>query len=172
MSKHLSEGHKRKIGLANKGKGARPGHVVTLETRAKIGAANKRLGNCSKHPDRPADCRDMCASCYETWRRTNVPGVMDRHKERGRNRTPRQKRSAALKQRYGITAADYDNMFAEQGGVCKLCGTTAARLVVDHNHNTGAVRGLLCDNCNHFVGMLESTRIAVHAAQRYISDSG
>lgn len=53
------------------------------------------------------------------------------------------------KQVYGITVEDYDRMFDEQGGVCAICGNgTKRRLAVDHNHETGVVRGLLCPRCN------------------------
>lgn len=51
---------------------------------------------------------------------------------------------------YGITAAQYDELLAYQGGVCAVCprppGKT--RLNVDHDHKTGLVRGLLCWQCN------------------------
>ena len=49
-----------------------------------------------------------------------------------------------LRERYGITCADFDKMLADQGGLCKFswCGRPADQ--VDHDHNTGRVRGILC----------------------------
>lgn len=56
---------------------------------------------------------------------------------------------------YGITKAQYDALYALQGGRCALCqratGATK-KLAVDHDHETGKVRGLLCGTCNKIVG--------------------
>ena len=53
------------------------------------------------------------------------------------------------KQIYGITVEDYERMFSSQEGVCAICSNgTKNRLAVDHDHQTGAVRGLLCPRCN------------------------
>ena len=50
----------------------------------------------------------------------------------------------------GVTDDEYEGMLAEQGGVCAICGSPpkSRRLHVDHDHRTGAVRGLLCFRCN------------------------
>jgi hypothetical protein len=50
----------------------------------------------------------------------------------------------------GITDADYAAMLARQYGGCAICGRPpkTRRLHVDHDHRTGAVRGLLCHRCN------------------------
>ena len=52
---------------------------------------------------------------------------------------------------YGITGDDYDALLALQGGKCAICRARprSKRLAVDHDHKTGAVRGLLCSRCNH-----------------------
>lgn len=52
---------------------------------------------------------------------------------------------------YGITADDYATLLAAQGGRCAICRARpkSKRLAVDHDHKTGAVRGLLCSRCNH-----------------------
>ena len=59
-------------------------------------------------------------------------------------------RDRYLRKTYGITLVEYDLVLASQGGVCALCGKPpkARRLHVDHNHRTGAERGLLCFFCN------------------------
>jgi hypothetical protein len=62
---------------------------------------------------------------------------------------------------YGITVDDYNRMFEEQGGKCKICGTEEPKsrgnkhFAVDHCHTTGQVRGLLCNVCNIAVGFYE-----------------
>ena len=69
-------------------------------------------------------------------------------------------RWAPREQRYGITRQQYDTMFKAQGGVCAGCkkpwvGTAGhPDLVVDHDHATGAVRCLLCPDCNQALGLL------------------
>ena len=58
------------------------------------------------------------------------------------------KRKHNLKTRYGITETEYNEMLEKQGNVCALCGGEMKRPVVDHNHQTGKVRGILCHPCN------------------------
>lgn len=81
--------------------------------------------------------------------------------------------------RYGVTPEDYDRMFAEQGGVCAICGQpeTATRrgivrsLCVDHDHTTGVVRGLLCSRCNLVLGLVRDSVAVLTLAAQYIVDS-
>lgn len=56
-----------------------------------------------------------------------------------------------LEKTYGIDAAEYDRLFKLQGGRCAICRnlSRSIRFAVDHDHETGAVRGLLCKRCNH-----------------------
>jgi hypothetical protein len=73
------------------------------------------------------------------------------------------KRTHTLKKRYGITAEVYDSLLEKQGGVCACCGKAPEKLPgnfrallhVDHDHQTGDVRGLLCAFCNWFIGGVE-----------------
>ena len=66
-----------------------------------------------------------------------------------------------LKCRYGITLEDWEKMYEEQGGKCKIC-LKEKRLVVEHNHINKKVRGLTCDRCNQLIGHLE------HASFNYV----
>lgn len=89
---------------------------------------------------------------YQERRRGYVSRYRERHPERVRELD----RKHFLKGKYGITPADYERMLAEQGGTCRVCGDppTTKLLAVDHNHETGAVRGLLCSRCNTALGLL------------------
>ena len=62
----------------------------------------------------------------------------------------------ALMQKYGITLDDYNIMFMKQNGCCAVCGKHQSEmthsLAVDHSHESGQVRGLLCDGCNVVLG--------------------
>ena len=84
------------------------------------------------------------------------------------------KRRASLKA-YGITPEDYDRMLEEQGGRCAMCRTDdpgghggVKHFHVDHDHETGVVRGLLCDTCNRGLGTYEKLRIL---AETYLGRS-
>lgn len=68
-------------------------------------------------------------------------------------------RNLELKTKYKITLEDYERLFKEQGGVCAICDSpprktkTTNTLAVDHCHETGKVRALLCHQCNAAIGM-------------------
>lgn len=63
------------------------------------------------------------------------------------------KRERNLQDRYGITLLDYQNLLIAQNNRCASCGNLDKELVVDHCHDTGKVRGLLCNPCNGLIGL-------------------
>jgi hypothetical protein len=62
-------------------------------------------------------------------------------------------------------------MYESQGGVCAICSKHQERrpLNVDHCHNTGTIRGLLCDKCNMAIGLLEDDATLLRKAQEYLN---
>lgn len=72
-----------------------------------------------------------------------------------------------LMRRYGIGADDFDRMLAEQGGVCAICGREGPEHV-DHSHDTGEVRGILCFNCNGGLGQFRDSADTLRAAAEYL----
>ena len=76
-----------------------------------------------------------------------------------------------LKNKYGLTIEDYDTMMEEQGGACKICGSppNGKPLHVDHCHNEGHVRGLLCSNCNTGLGMFRDSVELMQNAIEYLN---
>lgn len=68
---------------------------------------------------------------------------------------------------YGIEPEDYDRMNVEQNGRCAICRLPRP-LVVDHDHATGLVRGLLCRSCNAALGMLSDDVENLSAAIDYL----
>ena len=76
-------------------------------------------------------------------------------------------RTYHLRRRYGITAAEADAMLAAQSGVCAICRAAPARHV-DHDPATGAVRALLCFDCNGGLGQLRDDPSLLHLAAFYL----
>ena len=72
--------------------------------------------------------------------------------------------------RFGITPEDYKRMLAEQKGVCAICNKpdNKRRLSLDHYHETGQIRGLLCANCNHLLGNAQDNEDTLLAAIQYL----
>jgi hypothetical protein len=74
---------------------------------------------------------------------------------------------------YGLRLGQYDEMLTAQGGVCAICGgvnKSGKKLAVDHDHESGRVRGLLCTNCNTAIGKLGHNKERLLSAIRYLED--
>lgn len=74
---------------------------------------------------------------------------------------------------YGLQIADYERMLADQDGQCAICDRTDPGhghivFVVDHCHETGRIRGLLCRNCNSAIGLLGDDPKMIRRAATYI----
>lgn len=70
-----------------------------------------------------------------------------------------------------LTIEQYHAMVVEQNGKCARCGITTGKLVVDHNHQTGMVRQLLCHLCNAMIGCArEDMSILANTATYLIDD--
>jgi hypothetical protein len=81
----------------------------------------------------------------------------------------RQRREWDLLKTYGLSHDAYDQLLASQGGCCALCERLAQGfLVVDHDHATGAVRGLLCQGCNVGLGAFGDSLAGLSRAIRYL----
>lgn len=82
-------------------------------------------------------------------------------------------RHADLKSLCGVDQAWYEAKLAEQGGVCALCGrfrpsSKNNHMHVDHDHKTGAARGILCSRCNHVIERFEDTPDLAIKAMSYL----
>ena len=76
--------------------------------------------------------------------------------------------------RYNISLDDYNRMMIEQDGKCWTCSVKAEDevLVVDHNHLTGEVRGLLCSGCNTAIGLLKESQETIAKVSKYLQEKG
>lgn len=73
-----------------------------------------------------------------------------------------------MRQRYGLDPADYRAMVERQEGRCLICEDQPDPLVVDHDHETGEIRGLLCSTCNSGLGMFKDSPVLARRASDYL----
>ena len=118
-----------------------------------------------------AECKTCTKERSRTWYKANKDKARKSAREAQRRRrlrepelTELQWRAAAYK-KFGITVEDYEQMHDSQDGVCKICKLPQSgrfkNLAVDHDHETGEVRGLLCMTCNRNLGYFEKYKDAV-----------
>lgn len=93
-------------------------------------------------------------------------------RQRERERYVNTKRCETLQSKYGITEIQFETLLDKQGG-CAICSAKEAggrynRFHVDHDHATGAVRGLLCDACNRGIGLMRESADLLRSAARYL----
>ena len=96
--------------------------------------------------------------------------TVKRYRARHPERRVYQNRKAALKFLYGLTPESFDAMAQSQMGRCVICKCLPKKLVVDHNHITGKIRGLLCTKCNPMLGMANDAPEILIAAANYLTD--
>lgn len=104
------------------------------------------------------------------WNQKNRLKIAER-KRRAYAEDPTRFRAANRKSVYGISSEEYQRRLLEQKGVCAICQNSCRlgrQLAVDHNHQTGRVRGLLCSRCNFMLGQAEDDAVRLLAAARYL----
>jgi len=131
----------------------------------------KPLDRFHKNGSRKDGLADWCKSCANADQRERRAENPD--KMRAYDCARREKRKDLhLQQTYGITLAEYDEVLEAQGDCCAICGKTITeqgrRLCIDHNHETGENRGLLCTNCNIGIGFLQDSSEVCRQAMLYL----
>ena len=142
-----------------------------LSTKPKAPAGLKRCYKCG---------RILPIGEFQRNRRTK-DGLQARCRHCGRTyeqnfMTPERKRAKILR-RHGITPSEYDRLFLNQQGLCAACGNKETRinpltgnpipLSVDHDHETGRIRALLCHGCNAALGHLKEDVVRIRALLAY-----
>ena len=85
---------------------------------------------------------------------------------------PEKIRDAHLQSHYGISLEEFNKRFEEQGSCCGICKTTVPGKrdwATDHNHQTGAVRGILCSRCNLGGGHFNDDPVLLRKAADWFS---
>lgn len=106
----------------------------------------------SKRAASPDGLNNYCKACMSKYYYKE-----SRSSRKAKNILKREKmRAHHLNRKYKMTPEEYDRMYEAQGGKCGICekqgvpqGMPGEKLVVDHDHETGLVRGLLCYQCNY-----------------------
>jgi hypothetical protein len=119
---------------------------------------------------------EACARCYwEARRRSQAFRPIDADEYDFRRISAMRRRERHLLKKYGLTKEAYEDLYRAQSGCCAICGETfiSATLThgwptVDHDHATGAVRGLLCDLCNKGLGQFKDSPALLTSARTYL----
>ena len=118
------------------------------------------------------------------WREKNVVDISEYQREyhieyRAREDVQFKNWERNLHRNYNITPSIFNAMWDEQGGKCEICkqpmeprGRKKSAATVDHNHETGKVRGLLCRGCNHGIGNLKEDPEVLKSAVEYLVKHG
>lgn len=126
-------------------------------------AVSQPLTEYWKLPSGRDGINPRCKTCVNTARN-----------EYNRSVAPEVKRNSRYRLIYGIDLDEYERMLAVQGGVCAICDQPEKAknrlLCVDHDHQTGVVRGLLCTRCNTALGSYE-LMARNERAMRYLEGS-
>lgn len=110
------------------------------------------------HPNFKHYRRGMCSRCYSECRKS---GQTVRY-------ALKSKRDSTYMHRYGITELQVLMIKAVQNNACALCHADDKKLVVDHCHKTGRVRGLLCNGCNLFVSKFDNVKAVMCRVGPYL----
>lgn len=132
-----------------------------------------------------AIAKQNCKICYRecqvcgtpfTARRTKALFCSKKCKVEQRRRDGRMAasvRKSYMKSEWGMTPEDYHRMLSGQGGGCAICGTFdprgRGRFHVDHDHATGRIRGLLCNECNFGLGKFGDNPELLRRALAYLA---
>lgn len=120
-----------------------------------------------------------CKSCRKKYRQQpDVKAQTSSYNKAERRRDPKltkmRDRKYTLKRYWGMTADQFEVLMNEHNRQCGICGkqersSPKKPLVIDHDHSTGEIRGLLCDNCNRGIGLLQDNISILHTAIAYLN---
>jgi len=138
----------------------------------------------SKPDGKHSQCK-YCHSRRNKDKRLADPAWRDHQNQQSRNYRKNNKaafkestRWATIKLKYGITKDQYMEILDKQSNQCKICGNESPGvgkfkyLHVDHSHETGDVRGLLCQSCNTALGHMKESPDLLRSAAQYLESWG
>jgi nitrate/TMAO reductase-like tetraheme cytochrome c subunit len=116
-----------------------------------------------------------CKKCHQTKERSEFYPLLPRKPDKpdvGSCKTCQQ--DAYYLKKYNVTRTELNKMKSDQNGQCKICQSSLGSrgIHLDHNHETGHIRGLLCPNCNKGIGLLKDDPTACTRAAVYLANDG
>lgn len=116
--------------------------------------------------------RSICKLCHNAMYRNNYKNNSKKYREYTNSKPYRSelRRKANLK-KFGLTIQQYEEMLQQQNSVCAICAEkciSGKRLAVDHCHETGKVRQLLCRRCNQSMGKFNDDPVLLQKVVDYL----
>ncbi len=140
-----------------------------------------RRGKDITSKTRTSSCKKCRAAYMVAWKNAS-PERRDYDRRKAKEwqaKYPRYVQQTKLRLAYGMTIAQYDALVLEQGGVCAICrcedrdivkkSGKRRSLAVDHCHETGTVRGLLCGDCNRALGLVKESPVTLVKMISYLT---
>lgn len=113
--------------------------------------------------------RTWCKCCHGASNNEYNKRNIERYRERKRNYMRSPKGQDGQRQRkYGLTRQQWESICERQGFKCAICELETRRLIPDHDHKTGKVRGALCIACNTGIGLLRDDVYLLTKALSYL----
>jgi len=113
--------------------------------------------------------REKAIADVKRWQQENREQLLAYRKEY-RKRRQVEDRDAHLRRTFGFSIAEYNTMLNAQGGGCAICGKAPGKVAlhVDHDHESGEIRGLLCVGCNNALGQFKDDVALLARAAGYL----
>jgi hypothetical protein len=121
-------------------------------------------------PELVSGYQARCKACYAAWIKV--------HRRASPEASRRAARKWTLRNRYGVSVHEYDEMVMAQCGTCAICGEfdsgrdgESKRLAIHHDHETGRVVALLCTSCNWGMGQLGDDPASLRRAAELMEEA-
>ena len=150
-------------------KAANPHKIAEYESRRRGRRAEQQAAYQSEYYQKN---KDRIAARHKRWRESN-PERAAAIRSAWRAENPDKEAAQLRRRKYGTCGTE---LFESQGGKCAICakplvlfgGTRQETACIDHHHESGKVRGILCTNCNTAIGMFDEDQQRMAAAIEYL----
>jgi DNA repair exonuclease SbcCD ATPase subunit len=161
---------------------------ITAKHTCSTCKVDKDVSSFSKNKSRANGLHNQCKDCNKTQYLKNAESRKQTMREYDKaNASVRNLKAKTyqqdgrarwwdIKKKYDITKEQYEMMLTKQNHQCYICGVKHTdkhrkRLFIDHNHENGKIRGLLCQSCNTGLGHFRDNPILLEQAINYLKDT-
>ena len=117
---------------------------------------------------RKSKCKECQAKYFQEYRAKNTLRLQEKWRDASKRYHSYDNRRLRTLRKYNLTLDEYNDILESQDNKCLICKRKMA-LVIDHDHETGVVRGLLCNACNLAIGYFEDSTERLESAVKYIN---